>query len=424
MGTLRESLSTPQGKGFARLAITAACFSFAMAAQQNIVSNYFEHSLGLTPSQFGYITAIREIPGFLLIFLAAVFYRMSLPHLTAGALCLLAVGFAFFGFSSDFWSVAPWVIISSMGYHTFLQTQYALGMSLVTEKRSGGMLGRVSAIGSGGGMVAMIFVLIGFSSGVMDYWTTYIVCGVVALIAAAAIFGFPNLHNGQQLEKTTHRSPIVLRKHYRWYYFLNLLDGGRQQIFFSFGLFVLVHRYQLDVPFISAVLIGVSGISMVVGTRIGRLIDIHGERQILALVNIGYIIALAGYALVDNIVVAVICYIIYSFIMPLSGMGGSVYLRKVAASADIAPSLAMGVTMQHVAAIAVPLAAGYILNFVGYQVPFLIACGFACLSVLVTRQLRPELQKSPQRRLEDAAALELAIPTTPNAPVVAVSARG
>jgi hypothetical protein len=128
------------------MAVAAAAFGFALAAQQNIVSNYFEGELGLGGPEFGYITAIREIPGFLLIFLTALFYRLSLPHLTAGALLLLAIGYGFFGLSTSFMTVVPWVIISSMGYHTWLQTQPALGMSLTTEDRSGAILGRISAI--------------------------------------------------------------------------------------------------------------------------------------------------------------------------------------------------------------------------------------------------------------------------------------
>src|SRR5689334_6411926 len=123
---VRGGLHTPVGRGTALLVAATLATGFAMSAQQNIVANYFERDLHLDGSQFGYITAIREIPGFLLIFLTALFYRVSLPRLTAGALALLAVGYGLFGWSDSFWTVAPWVILSSMGYHTWLQTQYAL----------------------------------------------------------------------------------------------------------------------------------------------------------------------------------------------------------------------------------------------------------------------------------------------------------
>jgi predicted MFS family arabinose efflux permease len=404
-----DRLREPVVRGFVLAAIASAAFGFAMNAQQNIVSNFFEHELGLQGPEFGYITAIREIPGFLLIFLTALFYRVSLPRLTAGALCLLAIGYGLFGTATSFWTVAPWVIISSMGYHTFLQTQYALGMSLTTEARSGSILGKLGAIQSGGAVAAMAVVFLGFEGGLLTFKGTYVLCGLMALVAAIAIVGFPHLRDGEVQVRAATRDPIVLRREYKYYYLLSLLDGGRQQIFFSFGLWVLVHRYALGVPTISAVLLCVTALSMLVGPWIGRMLDRHGERRMLALVNGGYVVALFGYALVDNVAFAVLCYVIYSFIMPLSGMGAATYLRKVAVADEIAPSLAMGVTMQHVAAVVVPVATGFVLNYVGYQVPFLIGAGFACLTFAVTRRLSPETQKSPRRlaqeeRLRAAAA--------------------
>lgn len=390
-----------------------AAFGMAMATQQNIVTNYFEDILKLQGPQFGYITAIREVPGFLLIFITALFYRLSIPRLTALALVLLAVGYVLFGASTSFWTVAPWVIISSMGYHTVLQTQYALGLSLTTENKSGSILGTLSAVNFGGGLAAMILVLLAFHFDIVSYRQTFVIAGGLALIASIAVFSFPNLRDGQEIARHSKRERFVVRRHYRLYYYLSLLDGARQQIFFSFGLWVLVNHYGLDVPKISGLLIVVNLTAMLSGRRIGRMIDAYGEKRILGVVNIAYIVALAGYALVQNVFVAAFCYAIYSFIMPLSSVGSATYLRKVAASDDIAPSLAMGLSLQHAAAIVVPITTGFILNFVGYQVPFLIACVFALIAVVFTRQLSPATQKAPERIAEDnARAADRAAPVS------------
>ncbi len=396
---------TAPGRGYIMLAAMAACFGFAMNAQQNIVTNYFENVLGLKGPQFGYITAIREVPGFLLIFLTALFYRVSLQRVTAGALVLLAIGYTFFGLSNSFWSVAPWVIISSMGYHTVLQTQYSLGMSLTTESKSGSILGRMAAIGQGGSLAALILIFITFHFGLISFRPAFAVLGFISLLAALAIFGFPHLHDGQERAQAAKRDRVVLRREYRYYYYLSLLDGGRQQVFFSFGLWVLVHRYHLSVSQISAVLIAVTFASMSSGPWIGRKIDQYGERRMLSLVNAGYVVALGGYALANNVVVACVCYVIYSFIFPLSPIGAATYLRKVAVSEEVAPSLAMGVTLQHAAAIVVPVTTGIILNYVGYQIPFFIACLFACFTFFVTRRLDPQSQRSAARIAADDARL-------------------
>lgn len=385
------------------LASATVAFGFAMAAQQNIVSNFFENELGLKGPQFGYITAIREIPGFLLILLTALLYKLSLPHLTALAMVLMAIGFGMFGFATSFWSVAPWVILSSMGYHTWLQTQTALGMSLTDDRKSGAILGRLTAMNQGGAFAAMAFVFLVFQFEWFGFKEMFIICGILGLAAAALVYRFPNLHNGQLLEVKPERERIVLKRDYDLYYKLSLFDGARQQIFFSFGLWVLVDHFGLGVPAISLIMMATSALAMTTGPWIGRMLDLHGERHMLGIVNIAYVVALLGYALVDSTVVAVLCYVIYSLIMPLSAMGASIYLRKIAPSRDVAPSLAMGVTMQHAAAIVIPVLTGFVLNFVGYQIPFLIAAVFALCTVFVTRRLDVNAQKSADKREEEAS---------------------
>lgn len=400
--SFRRSLETPEARrGFILLMIMSAAFGMALSVQDNVVSNYFGDVLGLEGPDFGYITAIREVPGFLLIFLTALFYKMSIPRLTAMMLILLAAGLMLFTFSSSFWTVAPWVVISSMGYHTVLQTQYALGMSLTTENRAGAILGRLTAVHNGGALVAMGVVFLIFTVAPDSFRPTFFLAGLMALVAAAAVLTFPNLNDGVKEEVTVDRPKMVVRKPYRYFYYLHLLDGARMQIFFSFGLFVLVVIYGMSVAEISLLLVATKLMAMVTGPWIGNMIDQHGEKPLLGALNIIYIAALAGYALIDNVYVASFIFLVYSVIFPLSSVGSATYLRKVAVRDEIAPSLAMGVTLSHAAAIIVPVTTGFILNYVGYQIPFLIACFFASFTILVTRKLDPASQRSPARIAED-----------------------
>ena len=193
------------------------------------------------------------------------------------------------------------------------------------------------------------------------------------------------------------------RKDYRYYYWLNLLDGARQQIFFSFGLWVLVDRFGLSVSELSIVLFVATLGTVLCSSYVGKLIDRVGERQVLQYINIGYIFALAGYALAGGVFLACLFYVLYSFVAIFSSIGVSVYLRKIAVPEDVAPTLAMGVTILHATAVIVPVAAGFILNFVGYQIPFFIACGIAFVAVFVTRRLDPQAQRTPARVALDAA---------------------
>jgi predicted MFS family arabinose efflux permease len=415
----RRMLPSPAARrGFLLLSIMTFAFGMSLSAQENIVTNFFQDDLSLTGPQFGYITSIREVPGFLLIFLMALFYKMSIPRLTGMMLLVLAVGFIFYGTATSFWTVVPWVIISSMGYHTVLQTQYALGLSLTTEDKAGQALGRMSAFSNLGALVAMAAIVVTFHFELLDFPAAFALAGVFAFIAALAIFRFPNLHDGIEQPMAMNRPRMVLKRPYRYYYYLHLLDGARMQIFFSFGLFVLVAAYGMSVVEISLLLVATKLIAMVTSPWIGGLIDRYGEKPMLSVLNVAYIVALAGYALVDNVYVVSTLYLVYAIIFPLSSVGTATYIRKIATREDVAPSLAMGVTLSHATAVVVPVTAGFILNFVGYQVPFLIACVFACFSILVTRRLDPANQKAPARIAEDQARERV---VSSGAPVPSVS---
>jgi predicted MFS family arabinose efflux permease len=397
----------PAGRGFILLGIMAAAFGFALNAHTSVVTNYFDEVLGLDGPQFGYITAIREVPGFLLIFITAMLYRVTLQRVTAGAFVLMSVGYILYGFATDFWTVIPWTIVSSLGFHTVLQTQHALGMSLTTEARSGALLGRMNALFQAGTLVALALMFVLFRFDLVSYRATFALAGLVALIGAAAVIGVPHLHEGRVREAALERPPVVLRRDYRFYYALNVLDGARQQVFFSFGLWVLVNRFGMGVAQISLVLMSVTFVSMASSTWLGRLIDRHGERRSLSVINLAFVVALLGFALANSMATAVAAYLIYSFIAPVAPIAASTYLRKIAPEADIAPSLAMGVTLLHATAIVVPVAAGVILNYVGYQVPFAVAAGFAVIAIGFIRRLDPVRQRSAARIAadEDAAGL-------------------
>lgn len=401
----RNLWSSPARRGFVMLAVMSAAYGFAYNAQNSIVTNYFEEVLHFKGPEFGYITAIREVGGLLLIVLMALLYRVSLQWLTAGAMIILGIGFGLFGTATNFATVIPWILITSFGFHTVLQTQVSLGMSLTTQEKSGHVLGRLSGVYQVGTLAALVIIILVFLFHILSYESTFILLGIVAVIGGLAIVRFPHLHEGEVRKVAPKRDALVWRNDYRYYYYLNLLDGVRQQIFFSFGLWVLVHRFKLTVPEICYVILVVTVGAIFLSPRVGRLIDTMGERRVIQGINIAYVIALAGYALSNHVLLACFFYVIYSFITPFSSIGAATYLRKIAVPEEVAPTLAMGVTILHATAVVVPVAAGFILNFVGYQIPFAIACVAAVVTVFVTMRLNPATQRTAGRVALDEAKL-------------------
>jgi predicted MFS family arabinose efflux permease len=261
----------------------------------------------------------------------------------------------------------------------------------------------MGALHQGGTLAAYVMIFLFHFADKAPYNLTFIILGLMAFLGAVAIWRFPHLHEGELRAVAPKREPIVFKREYRYYYLLNLFDGARQQIFFSFGLMVLVRQFGYTVTHMSLLFMALTFAGMVTASRLGRWIDRRGERRTLSIVNLYYVFALAGFALSGNVWLATFFYVIYTLITPLSFIGGSTYLRKIAVYEDVASSLAMGVTILHATAIVVPVVAGFILNYTGYQVPFYIACGFALINFAVTLRLDPVKQRCAAKIAADEA---------------------
>ena len=141
---------------------------------------------------------------------------------------------------------------------------------------------------------------------------------------------------------------------------------------------------MLLLQFINAILITITA------PAIGRLVDRVGERGPLTFYSIGLIAVFLGYAtfrtvgalyglfLIDNV--------LFSF-----GVGFSTYLNRIVRPGELTPSLSMGVTMSHIAAVTVPVGGAWLWeHYHNYQVPFWVGVVIAAFSLLATRWLPTE----------------------------------
>jgi MFS family permease len=127
----------------------------------------------------------------------------------------------------------------------------------------------------------------------------------------------------------------------------------------------------------------------------GKIIDKIGERGPLSIYAIGLIIVFAGYAINKNVGSLYALYLIDNVLFSF-GVGFTTYLHRIARKGDFTPSLAMGVTMSHIAAVTVPIGGAYLWKASGnYQLPFWVGVGIAAASFVFTRFL-------PKGRAPDA----------------------
>lgn len=397
-------------RGFIILAITAFSVSLSMGFNQSVSSNFFREEIGMDGSQNGYLVAFRELPGFLLAFVAALLLRLGAARATALALLIMGIGYASFALTYTFTAVIIAAVVGSIGFHSWMQMQYALGLSIAKSGQEGSVLGRISSVGFAGRMLGMIAVLItlliaGRLAETLEsvqgsiFRVVFVMAGVSAVIGAVAILRFP-VEADERSE--TSRKPM-LKREYWLYYLLSFLDGCRQEIYFAFAPFVLVEQFGVSALAITSLLIIAGLINWRTAGWIGGLIDRYGERRMLTINYCGHFVVFLGFALAQNVWVLYLFYLGYNFLYTFS-IGTTTYLRKIARREDIAPSLAMGVSWAHVAAVAVPVFGAALWTQLGYQFPFLFGTAFVLLSIYYTQKIDIPRQRVAQPELVSAPA--------------------
>lgn len=387
-------------RGFFLLALTSFVFYIGFQIVQAIQPNFFRDVLGMDGAQNGYLIAIRELPGFLLIFVAAFLLRLGLARATSLSLLIMGIGYCLFAFAGSFWQLVIPTLIASIGFHSWLQLQPALGLSLTRRGNEGTVLGRINGIGFLGSLLGLVgvFALLTWierSKGSLEeYQEPYLrglffVVLISGVLGAALIYRFPMSANDKAAAAAAPR--IVWRKEYRLYYALSFLDGSRQQIYFAFAPFVLVEEFGVDTRTMTFLLIIAALVNWRAGPPVGRLVDRIGEKRFLTIAYILHFIVFVGFAFTENVYLLYAFYLGYQFLF-LFYVGTTTYLKKIARREDIAPSLAMGVSLAHLTAVIVPVIGAALWSRLGYQFPFLFGTVFVIISLILTQRIDPERQ--------------------------------
>src|SRR5688500_16483967 len=125
MSTLARNRLAPMSVTRAFLALAVATFSFAFSfgLTRSVQTNFYVQELGLTPSQMGTLTALRELLGLVAFVMAAVTMRFAPPRVAALCFAVMGVGYAAYGWATSFSSLYPWVMLASAGFHLWIPLQ-------------------------------------------------------------------------------------------------------------------------------------------------------------------------------------------------------------------------------------------------------------------------------------------------------------
>ena len=385
---LGDQQITHQRTQIYRLFAVTFFLSLAFYTWRSVLNNFLVEDLGATGFDRGLMEAVREVPGLLSVLFMAVVGTIAQPVLGFLCMLLLAGGTLAFSFSQDVNATLIPLFIASMGIHLWIPVRQSLLLALTHRDVTGAVLGDARAVG---GIAALLgSALVYFSVTHIGYRGVFVgstAAAVLGGLVMLGLFGIPT---------TKHKDRILVRRRYRLFYLLTMLDGCRRQIFITFALFALVSVHGATVREITVVLAVSQAINVVVHPLIGRCIDRFGERALLLVGAVVPIFVFIGYAFVYAKPVLFGLYCLDSACLG-TNIARTTYLNKIAPREDVLPSLSFGLTMNHVIAVPLPLVGGILWERFGHAATFFTGVGIAVVAVIASNCVPPKKDLAGQQ---------------------------
>ena len=363
--------------------IYLSVLTFAQAAAflgwSALYTNFAVEMANLTGEQNGIVHAVREVPGLLSV--GVIFLLMFMGEVTLTSLAIVICGFGVVasGFFPSFEGLLVCTFVLSMGFHYFEATNQSLTLQYFTISEAPIIIGRLRASTAAGSFIMGCIILLLASS--LSYKALFCVAGSVAIAAGIwAMFQRP-----ERADLPRQRKTMVLRARYRLFYVLTGLSGARRMIVNVFSVFLLVQHFGFNVREMSLLLLGSHLVNWILNPYIGRIINAYGEKRLLFIKYLFIVFICMGYALADYAWIAAGLYICDQILFCFA-VSIRTFFQKIADKEDIAPSMAVGVTVNHITAVAVP-AVGGMLWMVDYRIPFWMGVGFGILALVAVLQI-------------------------------------
>ena len=151
-------------------------------------------------------------------------------------------------------------------------------------------------------------------------------------------------------------------------------------------MLLLVQKFGYSVQAVTFLFVLNNAINYFLSPTIGRAIIRFGERRVLTLEYASLIVVFLSYAFTDSKWVAgglyILDHIFFNF-----GMAINTFFQKVGDPGDVAPTMAMGFTINHIAAVFLPAIGGYFW-IIDYRIPFIAGAVMALISLTAVQRIR------------------------------------
>ena len=329
--------------------------AISWAVWLNLLNNFAIEKIDFNGAEMGILQSLREIPGFLAFTVILVLAFIREQKLAYVSLALLGIGIILTGFVQTNMTFYLATIVMSVGFHYFETINSSLTLQWINKEKTAEFLGRVIATRSAASIIAFALVWIMFEQFDIEYLWIYMIGGGASVV----IVVFCWQHFSLFPEKVVQTKKIILRKRYWLYYTLQFLSGARRQIFVVFAGFLMVEKFDFSVAEISLLLLANAAINVTLAPKIGRLIHKFGERKALIFEYVGLTFIFTGYAVVESSYFAVFLYIADHLFFSIA-IALKTYFQKIADPADIASSAGVSFTINHIAAVFIPVVFGFI----------------------------------------------------------------
>lgn len=388
-------ISMKQDKMLRYLVVLTVCSTLGLEAWLTLFNNFSVEAVGLEGRHVGMIQSIREIPGFLTFLVVFALMLVREHRLSALAMIVMGGGMAATGLFPSYTGLICTTLIMSLGYHYFATTCNSLTLQYFDKKTSPRVLGKLSSLSAATNIVVCIFLY--FSAQRLSFTQLYLAIGLV--IASAGVWGF--FQNPEDKGVTPQHKKMIFRKKYLLYYFLTFMAGARRQIFIAFAVFLMVKKFNFTVQEVTALFVINNVMNYFLFPLIARGIVRFGERRILSIEYFALIFIFAAYASVQSKWLVVILYLLDQLFYNCH-IAIQTYFQKIGDPRDIASSMSMSFTINHIAAVVLP-ALGGALWMIDYRIPFIGGAVLSFVSLMAVQGIRTQTPL-PGLRKEQAEA--------------------
>lgn len=361
------------------LFLMAAAMPIAFSTWSALLNNFVIEVADFDGADIGLLHTVREIPGFLAVGVIALIIFMREQVLGVVSLALLGVATAVTAWFPSLGGILTITMLSSIGFHYYETVNQSLQLQWLDKAKAPLVLGWMVAAGSAATLLSYGLIVLLWEPLGLTYNIVYLVSGgLTAGVAVFCLIAYPQFEApNPQIKK------LILRRRYWLYYALQFMSGARRQIFVVFAGFMMVERFGFAVHEVTALYLINLLANMVFGPFMGKAVSVFGERNTLCFEYVGLIAVFLAYGGVYffgwGVVLAASLYVIDHLFFALA-LALKTYFQKIADPRDIAPTAAVAFTINHIAAVFLPVGLG-LLWLVSPGAVFALAASMAAVSL-------------------------------------------